>query len=614
MKSKTRQTLVILFLAISIAAVFHFIPGVINGLFVLYLNQLSAAKMILIGDPVICEELKSKMSSQSTVEKEQSYKELLALLTWPIAEYKDQVNKQSTNRQILTSLKDDTAPAIGGLHLSQRCLLETLGSFKNHFEETLPALFKSDLLNLASDSQMRAQVQSFIQKECQNQVGCAKPIRDEIIRLKDFNLSRVYLAMLARTGSLGLTSLFEIYDSLEEKDLDVQNSYSWVMAHNLLASLNYSDTTSREIALQEIDRRLADAKYSKLKKDFLVKTNPLRTAIIPIHASHENMVEILEKGEKLLASFKSKLPSTTQDLEAWLMSLQQVYAAKIEVEHRQKLSHLLDDFLLWSIKQLGADANIIEKIIQIAADKSKVIQPLPSAHKLLDATKSQLIGLRLLMLEVPLSDESASLVVRTFKKISQEQRYKAINALAVRGVQNLSGKTIFELSELLGSKEFVQLHYSFFSNKKDDYILNWKKYEKHEIDSNEKAQHQWRGYVINKDASLASSLRSYWIKNPVCSEDRLFEMHQLIGIHQDLKADSALIELFLSCYSKFSGEVSNFLTSMTYASSENSKLISASINSTKKLSSEEKKQILEKILVKVRGPYIEGNSASDDGT
>ncbi len=112
--------------------------------------------MILVGDSVLCEELKSRIETSSVEEKEKAYHSLLALLKLPAAEYSARVNRQNFLREVLSAIESDIdTPSAGGILQSQQCLFGTLGLYRHHLDQTLPVLLNSDLVGSAPNSQMR---------------------------------------------------------------------------------------------------------------------------------------------------------------------------------------------------------------------------------------------------------------------------------------------------------------------------------------------------------------------------------------------------------------------------------------------------------------------------
>ncbi len=101
MTMKIRPAFIVLFLAVGLAAIFYRLPGVIRYAVITYANHLSPTKMILIGDSVACEELKSQISSMNTQEKEKSYQELLRILKLPVNEFRHLVDGRSSLRKLL---------------------------------------------------------------------------------------------------------------------------------------------------------------------------------------------------------------------------------------------------------------------------------------------------------------------------------------------------------------------------------------------------------------------------------------------------------------------------------------------------------------------------------
>ncbi len=613
MSKKIRPIYVVLLISVFIGVVLARMPSLIEFVLTKYIENFSPSKMILIGDNVVCEELKSQIQKQSTTQKEQSYQNIKSLLKLPASEYAAQFQNLSSMRKTLEVLKHDDLPSAIWPGSSYRCLLETLPMFKNHLDEILTDLFHSDLVLSASDSQMRLQVNALIQNNCANEVLCVAPIKNEILRLKTYTRSQVYITYLPMMGEPGYRAIFEIFDQLNDADFKTSNANDVMLAYGLTNSFQMAGETNRAVIQQEIEKRQSDAKYSQLKKDFLKKFQSVAVgSVLPITSVPTIKIsDILEKGRDILKQNKLKLPKSLDEIDAWVKSVQSFYGTQTDTEKTQ-LANILSDLIEWSAKNLGTDADLNQKIIN-AAWISKVKLPLTATGDLIKDEKTAILGLRLLVMETPINEKNQDLFIQVFSKLNKEDRKKALRLVGeYRSPIGLNSDFLFRVAGLISEEEFGSEFLGVVQSKKDDFVLHWKRIEPTLKDVQAKNKWLFKMFLLTRNEVYATPLKKYWAKSMDCSSSTLYQMSGVLSSDEKMK----FIDFIVSCYEQSSQQEDVFKI-LIYTDLEHWSVLKLAIKNSKKLSSQNKKSLLKRIqtLMDERfAPPVPNEAEVDDGS
>lgn len=578
-----KSTVLIVLIAVLIALILHFLPSLIREAAVAYIKLSSPAKMVLVGDTIVCEELKARIQSQSVAEKEVSYRSVLPLVKLPVAEYADRVNRQGFIRQVLSVIESDgDIPLASGVNYSQKCLLEVLGMYKHHLDETVSALLKSDLVASAPNSQMQMQMATFFLTECQGQVACVQPLKEEIIRLHNFALSRQHISLLRSSGAPGMLAAFDIIDGMKDDELKKSGSDDTMTAQVLLSNFVY-DAVLKEVAQGAIEKRMRDPAYSAVKKDLLSRSLPVPQMTPQTAGATQFAIlqELLGKGAAILESYKKQSPQSTSEVEGWLREVNGFYGLSFDEKDSARFTQTIDGFVLWTTKAIGPEANIMQSLLNQASAKGRVRTVLPSTYELLKAPKTMMLGLRFLLAFDPISLSNQNLFLIKFADLPQSERGGAISLWSQHSAA-FSGDFAFRLANEIGEADF-QMHAGAFNAKKDDILLSWKRAEVGMKDPAKVAVWNWKIFVLTGDPDFGSKLKSHWIASPNCTAFRLTQIQYFLSSVRDVEKGRDLLEPLFGCAKNDFDSVTNVLRVYAYADEKSKKLLNQIILKSKSL-------------------------------
>lgn len=537
-----------LILGLCLLALFYiFGPSIWNKIVTTISNQNDVSKVIFLGSPIACETFKNKMVQGTDQFKKSVFDQIINVLSISEIEYKNRSQSQNSNDTSSGSIPDDVYLADGGQFFGQRCLFDLLVFYPTELEKTITLLFKSPFLASKANLQNQFAFQGFIEKQCQNNLACLKPLKDQM-GIQDVDFVQKYGPLLAQLGEAGGSALFDVFQSLSDTSLgDVtQETPLRKKADALLTAIAYAPIAALDTLKIQIKKHLNDPQFSKIKKQLITANYQLKVNYQS--AGNDPVVQqMLDRGKQIKLNFQTQPPAGTEDLTNWLISIDRFNGEDLSDQEKTELTSLLEFFTKWICDNLGLNSLLVKHIILTATFTDKIKLPMKVAQDLLAQPKFAPVGLKLLLLENPMSPQSENSLYKSFSQLSFHDKEdvfrfanEPVNKKSAQPIQ-----VIFNLGLNMNYNEYIGIM-PLYGTKKDDILLVWKKYStqiKRGMNENELILY----YEVSKDLDLLKSLEKIWDKDVICTQNRLENLTGIARTPESLKIIEHAVLNHLTC-------------------------------------------------------------------
>lgn len=249
----------------------------------------------------------------------------------------------------------------------------------------------------------------------------------------------------------------------------------------------------------------------------------------------------------------------------------------------------------WILENIDVTSTLVSQIVQSFSNSDKFKFPLPIAEEILSHPQFKLVGLKLFLLETPMSKKNEKLFLSHFGDLNTEDKTQVVSFARQRN-SNKSNQLmhiLFKMSFLLNPSQFYAFVNGGYADR-DNYILAWKNYSitmGRKLDENE----LWRYYFLTKKHEIKVELIKILSLKTVCSPERLDVINSLSHASSDFSAFDEALENHIECAEKPKLKVTilNMLRPVQYSAPERKNFYIDMIRKNKKLSTATKNELEE---------------------